>query len=409
MPIPSPTTLPSPSLEEHAHSLRLRRLIAQAIRDAGGALAFSTFMDLALYAPGLGYYVAGSSKLGPSGDFVTAPELSPLFARCLARQVAEVFARSGGSDFLELGAGSGVLAVDLLEALDALEALPERYLILEPSPDLRARQETHVDALPDRLGRRVRWLERLPAEQIDGVVFANEVLDAMPVRRFRLRNGDVFELTVVCAEDHAFSWSERPADDALVASVRDIEAALGRTFDDDYTSELNPALGAWLRSISGVLASGLLLLADYGYPRHEYYHPQRFDGTLICHYRHRAHDDPLRLVGLQDISASVDFTALADAGMAAGFDLEGYTSQSWFLLGCGLDEILASSEGCDPKLRLRLTAAAKTLLLPGRMGERFKVVALGRGLDGDLRGFRVENQRHRLRQPDFPANGPPGG
>jgi len=401
MQTPHSATLPEPEAGEREHSLRLRQLIGDAVEDAGGALDFSAFMDIALYAPGLGYYAAGAEKFGAKGDFITAPELSPLFAECLARQVAEVFERIGGGDFLELGAGSGVLAVDLLLALDGLDALPARYCILEPSPELRARQREHVAGLPARLAGRVLWLDRLPEKPLHGVVFGNEVLDAMPVYRFRARAGQVCVLTVRRADDGGFTWSERPADPSLTQTVRALEESLGYPFSDGYVSELNPACGPWMKSVSEVLGSGVVLLCDYGYPRHEYYHPQRSRGTLICHYRHRAHDDPLRLVGLQDISASVDFTALAEAGVAAGLELAGYTSQGWFLLGCGLDEILACADQRDTRAQLELSAAAKNLLLPGRMGERFKVMAFSRAVGGRLRGFRLEDQRHRLYPPSI--------
>jgi len=393
--------LPEPGPDEREHSLRLCQMIGEAIDDAGGALDFSKFMDLALHAPRLGYYAAGAQKFGPAGDFVTAPELSPLFAQCLARQAAELFERCNGGDFLELGAGSGVLAVDLLRALDGLDAVPAHYRILEPSPDLRARQQETVSALPTRLAGRIQWLDRLPEERIDGVVFGNEVLDAMPVRRFCIRDGGIRALTIRRAEDDGFAWSEHPADFYLTRSVRELEISLGRPFPEGYVSELNPACGAWMQSLSDVLRKGVVLLCDYGYEGHEYYHPQRSGGTLICHYRHRAHDDPLRWVGLQDISANVDFTALAEAGLATGLDLLGYTSQGWFLLGCGLDEILACAEQRDTRAQLELSAVAKNLLLPGRMGERFKFMAFGRGAGGDLRGFRMEDKCHRLRPPSI--------
>ncbi len=389
------TTIPEPDAAGQAHSARLARRVREEIAAAGGFLPFERFMELALYAPGLGYYVAGAHKFGAGGDFVTAPELSPLFSRCLARQCAEVLAGFERSAcLLELGGGSGRMAADLLAELERLEALPDHYYLLEPSPELQARQRaTLAEAVPHLLGS-VRWLERLDGLALHGVVLANEVADALPVQRFRQRESGLFELGVA-EVDGALASAERPADPALAARV----AALRRGLPDwplPYTSELCPRLGPWLAALAEAVAQGVLLFIDYGYPRAEYYHPQRQDGTLLCHYRHRALDDPLARLGLQDITASVDFTALAEAGTAAGLTLAGYTTQAHFLLANGLEALFLAEAGDDPRRQLALARQIKLLTLPSEMGERFQVMAFQKGLDSPLRGFALRDLRHRL-------------
>lgn len=363
----------------------LRALIQAEIKAAGGRLPFDRFMELALYAPGLGYYAAGAAKLGPGGDFVTAPELSPLFGQCLANQCAEVLERLGGGDLIELGAGTGALAVQILEHLEQLGALPERYRILEPSPDLRERQRQRIMASVPHLSARCDWLERLPSA-IQGLLIANEVLDAMPVHRFRVREDGGTDEIFVVADGEGLGEIGAPAQSrGLAAAVARLQAE-GLALTPGYSSEINLRLGPWIEALATSLRAGLILLVDYGYPRAAYYQADRHMGTLMCHHRHRAHDDPYRSIGLQDITAHVDFSAVAEAARAAGLELHGFTTQAHFLIGCGIDALLASA--ADP---FELAQGAKQLLLPSAMGERFKVIALGSGVAGPWRGFQVRD------------------
>jgi len=368
--------------EQQHQQLEMFHCLEQEMARAGGAIPFRRYMEIALYAPGLGYYVAGASKFGPAGDFVTAPQISPLFSQALANQCAQVLEQVPEGSILEFGAGTGVMAADILLRLEQLGNLPEKYLILELSPDLRERQAGTIEAEAPHLFSRVRWLEQLP-EEFCGILLANEVLDAMPVHRFRKRTGGVEEQWLSLA-DGRLSELWRPASVQVAGAVAMIESELGE-LPDGYVSELNPTLRPWLDSVAESLAKGVLLLIDYGHERHAYYHPQRSTGTLRCHFRHRAGGGPLQLPGLQDITAHVDFTAVAEAGRAAGLELLGYDNQANFLLGCGIDRLLAASE---PDRRLELAQGMKQLLLPGGMGETFKVMALGKAFGGELAGFR---------------------
>ncbi|NJN46315.1 MAG: SAM-dependent methyltransferase [Candidatus Competibacteraceae bacterium] len=391
------TSLPAPPQPEPAalaHSARLTEQIRAEIAANGGMISFFRFMELALYAPGLGYYSAGSRKLGAEGDFITAPEGSALFSRCLARQCQQILTQSGG-DILELGAGSGIMAVDLLLELETLGDLPTHYFILELSAELRARQrETLIQRAPHLLDR-VRWLNHLPGSGFSGVILGNEVLDAMPVQRFRITEEGPRPLGVSWDMDR-FSWCVGAEQQQISEAVKAIQQYLNDTLPLAYESEFNPQLAAWLASLADVLSSGVLLLIDYGYPRRVYYHSQRTTGTLLCHYRHRAHDNPLILPGLQDITVSVDFTAVAEAAVTAGFKVAGYTSQHYFLFGCGLAELLAEVDPDDQRRYLELSRQAKWLTLPGEMGERFKAIALTRNWDRPLRSFTVFDERGRL-------------
>lgn len=377
-------------------SRRLCEQVRTAIAEAGGALSFARYMELALYSPGLGYYSAGSHKFGAPGDFITAPEASPLFARCLARQCQQVLAALGGGTLLEFGAGSGVLALELLLELERLDCLPDEYLILELSAELRDRQRQLLTQRATHLLSRIHWLDRLPAQPLRGVVLANEVLDAMPVQLF-VRRAGATEERCVGWENERFVWRDIPADAGLTQAVSALQTDLSDPLPDAYCSEFNTALPGWVCGLATVLAQGAALLIDYGYPRREYYLPERSAGTLMCHYRHRVHADPLILTGLQDITAHVDFTAVAAAGAAAGLTVAGYTTQAHFLLGSGLPELAAASDPEDLRSHLALTDQIKTLTLPGGMGERFKVLALTRGLgELPLRGFAVRDLRSRL-------------
>ncbi|TVQ88444.1 MAG: SAM-dependent methyltransferase [Chromatiaceae bacterium] len=383
-------------------SAQLQTAIGAAIDAAGGRLPFDRFMELALYAPGLGYYSAGAVKLGPAGDFVTAPELSPLFGRCLAAQAAEILAalRASGHgpvQILEFGAGSGALAGELLTALAAAGMSPDAYLILEPSADLAARQREHLATRVPNLAR-VHWLQRLPAN-VSGLVIANEVLDAMPVHRFCIdAAGAIQEVFVTRTDAGLAECSAPPVSPGLAAAVGALQAA-GLALAPGYCSEINLRAAPWLRALAAALTAGLVLICDYGYPRHEFYAPARRTGTLLCHHRHRAHTDPYVHIGLQDITAHVDFSALAAAGRAAGLDLAGYTTQAHFLLGCGIDDLLTTAaETADPLTLAKLNAGARQLLLPTQMGERFQFLGLARQLPADLIpcGFSIRDLRHRL-------------
>ena len=382
--------LPSPDPAAAAVSDRLAATIRAEIRSAEPPrMSFERFMDLALYAPGLGYYSAGSRKFGEEGDFVTAPELTPLFSRCVARQGAEILSRTGG-DVLEFGAGSGIMAADVLSELERIGSLPTAYLILEVSADLRERQRETLGLRVPHLLERVQWLEGWP-DAFEGVVLANEVLDAMPVHRFRVAAEGVQE-QFVALEEERFSeiWGE--PDDSRVAQLLDALVS-GCSLREGYLSELNLAAQDWTRQLATVLKRGAALVIDYGFPRREFYHPERSEGTLMCHYRHRSHQNPYQFVGLQDITTHVDFTAIAEAAHGAGLRVAGFTNQANFLLANGL---AGMAEDSDEKGRLEKAAAIKRLTLPGEMGELFKVLALTRGLEGSLTGFAWRDSRGRL-------------
>ncbi len=379
--------LPEPSADAAESSRRLAALIAAEIERAGGWIPFSRYMELALYAPGLGYYSGGARKFGAAGDFITAPELSPLFAEALAAQLAPLLAASAPR-ILEAGAGSGALALGLLRALERRGALPERYEILELSGELRARQQETLAGAPD-LAERVTWLDALP-ETFSGAVVADELLDALPVNIVAWREDGVFERGVGL-EDGGFAWRERPAEGALRA------VSQGLTFvSPPYVSEIALAARAWVAEWGRLLQRGALLLIDYGFPQREYYHPQRAEGTLMCHYRHHAHGDPFWLPGLNDITAHVDFTAMAEAGYEAGLDVLGYTSQAQFLLNCGLAQLLEAHQSDDAAAYAALASGAQKLISPAEMGELFKVLALGRGIGEPLPGFARGDRVHAL-------------
>ena len=396
--IPGSSDLPPPSADAIAHSDRLCACIEQEILHHGGFISFARYMELALYAPGLGYYSAGSAKLGAEGDFVTAPEISPLFGHTLAQQISDLLSPDM-PDVFELGAGSGKLACDLLAELDSLGKLPAHYLILEPSAELRARQQKMLDARAPRHTGRVQWLDALP-EKFCGTILANEVLDALPVHLVVWRggvDGGIFERCVVRSSPYRFAWEDRPAAGAVLEAATEIEDAIGALpAGSDYVSEINLAAQSLVASLASSLERGVILFVDYGFPRREYYHPQRSMGTLMCHYRHRAHGDPFYLPGLQDITAHVDFTAVNDAATDAGLACLGYATQAQFLIDCGITEVLARVSPDDPARYLPLASSAQTLLSPSEMGELFKVIAFGKGVDRTLRGFASGDQRARL-------------
>lgn len=378
-------SLPQPDSDAVEHSQRLLGQIRDEIARTGW-MPFSRYMECALYAPGLGYYSGALQKFGHDGDFVTAPELTPLFGRSLARQLAELMALSA-PHLIEAGAGSGRLAADLLAELDRLGAAPQSYRILELSADLRARQQALIAAELPHLSARVSWLDSLP-DAFDGVVIGNEVLDAMPVERLRNAAGRIEQagLALDPSGQPALNW--RPAPAALADEAR----ALG--FTDGYDSEINFAARAWVAEWARRIGRGALLLIDYGFPQAEYYHPDRRSGTLMCHYRHHAHTDPLWMPGLNDLTAHVDFTAIAQAAFDAGMSLAGYTSQANFLLNCGVLELL--DRDADALSRAKQNAALNQLTSPAEMGELFKVICMTRDIEAPLTGFLRGDRSHTL-------------
>ncbi len=386
------TGLPEPDKISAEHSQKLSAQIRQAIADSGVSIPFSEFMQLALYAPAMGYYAAGQRRFGAEGDFVTAPELGTVFGQCLARQVAEVFQEINEScDILEFGAGSGRLAVTLVNELERLAALPEHYFILETSADLQQRQRQLIsEQLPQHIERFV-WLDRMPEQPLTGVVLANEVLDAMPVEMFAIDDEGLAQQYMVQSSAEGFQWNYRPATGQLVRQIDSLELPAG------YSSEINPALHGWIEMIAQGLKQGVVLLIDYGFPRHEYYHPQRTAGTLMCHYRHHSHSNPLALAGIQDITAHVDFTAVAEAASDAGLDVAGYTTQANFLLASGLVDLVTPAETDKvSKQQLAKNHEIQLLTSPSEMGELFKVIALGKEFTDELSGFSFRDMRGKL-------------
>ena len=388
------TSFPQPDSEAVTHSAALLASIQTLIARQGGWINFAQFMDAALYTPGLGYYSGGAKKFGLSGDFVTAPEISPLFAKTIARQVLQVLSslktQNKQADILELGAGTGRLAKDLLLELSKLEQLPTRYMILEVSAHLReVQQATLKAALPDDLMKRVVWLDALP-ERFDGLIFANEVLDALPVHIVKKTLAGVLEMGVVSAQE-GLAWQAKPA---TLAGLNSFFETTDLT--DGYTTEVCLAASGLVASLANSLQSGMLLMIDYGFSRAEYYHPQRNQGTLMCHYRHRSHGDPLVYLGLQDITAHVDFTRVAEAGVVNGLELVGFVTQAQFLINAGITELLQSVPATDSASYLPLVASAQKLLSPAEMGDLFKVIAFEKNLDIPFIGFSSGDKSHTL-------------
>jgi SAM-dependent MidA family methyltransferase len=380
---------------EARHCSSVRALVGAQIAGAGGWLSFERYMDIVLYAPGLGYYSAGAPKLGAGGDFTTAPEISGLFGACVARQCAQVLGELPGASILEIGAGSGRLAADILSRLETLGCLPAHYWVLEVSADLRDRQRRYLQQRAPHLLARVRWLDTPPAQSFTGVILANEVLDALPVARFLWRRTGTEELGV-SLEAGELAQVYRRASQSMAEICAALAAAAGEQWEDGYASEYCPRLKPWTRSVTEGLRAGAVLWLDYGLPRAQYYLAQRNDGTLLCHFRQRAHDDPLLFPGLQDITAWVDFTALAEAGASAGYDVAGFTTQAYFLAGLGIDREMHEAAGEDAGSFARLANQARQLMLPGEMGERFKAMAWLRGLDLELSGFALQDLRQSL-------------
>jgi len=381
--------LPVPDPGARLHSARVVAKVCDEIERSGGFIPFTRYMELVLYAPSLGYYVAGARRFGAAGDFVTGPELTPLYGAAIARQLAPILAATPGRQIVELGAGSGALAASLLNALVACDAAPVHYRILEVSPALQAAQRATIERDAPRELARVEWLERLPAA-IDGVVVMNEVLDAIAPRLLARKGGRWLERGVVCKQG-ALAWGEHALDDPRVRSMA--EDRFPR--EGDYTSEVNPAAEALVTTLSQRIASGALLVIDYGFPRHEYYHPQRNEGTLVGHYRHRVHADPFLWPGLSDLTSHLDFTAIADAAVRGGLHVAAFATQASFLLGCGILDRLREVGAPESASYVRAAAALQQLLSPAEMGELFKVLLLARGEVG-WRSLALSDMSHRL-------------
>lgn len=386
--------LPQPSAPALAVSRELAERIRQKI-SAAGSIGFDDFMHTALYEPGLGYYMGGAVRFGADGDFITAPELSPMFGSCIATQCQDVLRTSGGG-ILEFGAGSGLLAASVLKALEESQTLPEQYSILELSPSLRERQQqtiaTHVAGALER----VRWISELPKVPFNGVVLANEILDAFPVKVLRATKGEIFERQVTVREGE-FDWLDVPAEPGLAARFRSCVPAEIIAGESDYVSEINIGIESWIADLARITRRAVALIIDYGFPRNEYFHPHRTAGTLMCHFRHRTHNDPFYLPGLQDLTASIDFTAVAEAAIASELSVLGFAEQSSFLLSNGLLDVAERrAANAREAQQQRIAHETKVLTLPTEMGARFKVMALGKDYNLPLRGFHLRDDRHRL-------------
>jgi len=385
---PNSSRLPALDAAAQQHSDALIAHIQRQVQQQGGWISFADYMQMALYTPHLGYYSGEANKFGRGGDFVTAPEISPLFSQALANQLAQVLQAIAG-DVLELGAGTGKLAAAVLQRLAALEQLPQHYFILEVSANLRQRQQEYLQSLlPEDLFLRVQWLDRLP-EAFTGVVVGNEVLDAISVHMVEWQAGQWLERGL--SFDQQLTWQTRPLQD--LSLVVDIDSS---QLPDGYISEVCPAATGLIASLANMLQQGVILMLDYGFSAREYYHPQRRQGTLMCHFQHYAHDDPLIYPGLQDITAHVNFTAMAEAALAQGIDCAGYTTQAQFLMNCGILQLLQTVPPEDSARYLPMVAAVQKLLSPAEMGELFKVLALSKGLDEPLLGFVSGDKRHQL-------------
>jgi len=393
-----PQTLPTPSVEEMEFSQPLIGLICQKITDNDGLISFDQFMSLALYTPGLGYYANDKPIFGEQGDFITAPELTPIFSRCLANQAKQVLSTIENADILEFGAGSGTMACDILLELEKLNCLPDHYFIIEISPTLKQTQAAHIKTHAPHLFNRVHWLENLP-ESFNGIIFGNELLDALTTHRVLFdKNGKHKEL-YVGFENGQFNWiADEPSSEFLSAQIDKVYKSNQENIDaaERYESEINLASINWITSLSETLNQGLILLIDYGFSEDEYYRPERHEGSLMCHYKHRAHNNPLTHVGLQDLTSHVNFTQIAEVAFDNELNIDGFTTQTYFLLGCGLETLLNEIDINDTKLFVAETQPIKQLILPDEMGDLFKVIGLSKNINLPLLGFSVKNQLERL-------------
>ena len=386
--------LPQPGLDSARHSAHVAEHIRSMIECAGGSISFAEFMQQALYAPGLGYYVAGNKKFGADGDFVTAPEISDLFGNIVASQCAPVLQQFRDGCVLELGAGSGALAVTMLKRLAALEALPVNYFILEVSAELGERQRERLHSEAPEFADRVVWLTGWP-EDLRGVVVANEVADALPVERF-VKKGDTYLQFRVGVTDEKFDIRYEPAPRALRDAIIQIEDQLEAPLADEYISEVSLGMRPWIADLAGCMQAGFALLFDYGVSRREYYAADRNNGWLRCHYRHRVHDNALMHPGIQDLTSWVDFTRIAEAGIDAGLDVRGFVSQAHFLLAGGLEKELYDFTSLPTKQQLRVSREVKQLTLPAEMGENFKCIGLAKGDVDTPAAFTLSDRRDCL-------------
>jgi SAM-dependent MidA family methyltransferase len=387
----TPSNLTAPDATAQQYSDKLKATIKQKIHAAGGKISFADYMNLCLYAPGLGYYSAGSHKIGPGGDFTTAPEVSPLFSRCLAHHIKDVISQLPQADILEFGAGDGIMAVDILLELQQINCLPEHYFIIEASADLRQRQGKLISKLIPELAERVQWLQKIPSSFI-GVVVANEVCDAMPVHVLHFTNDIIKERYVQLNANGDFEWCEGElSSEDLLVSAKNIQRSIA---NQDYVTEVNQQSKAWLNSVAESLDQGAVFIIDYGYPASSYYHPERDTGTLMCYYHHQGHDDVFFLPGLQDITAHVNFSALAQTAYDKGLDVAGFQTQANFLIAGGITELTTTSN--DELTLMQQSAEIKRLTLPSEMGETFKVLCLTRELEQLLPRIQLHDQRRLL-------------
>ena len=396
----STETLPEPEAEAKKYSQLLMQRIRAVCNQANGWIKFSEYMNIALYEPALGYYSGGLQKFGQKGDFITAPEVSPLFGQCLAKQILEVIKNLQKSSdekifIVEFGAGSGILAVDILLQLEALDCLPEKYFIIELSAELKQRQKQKIKKKTAHLLEYVQWLDQLPDDVSSAIIVANEVLDAMPVECFRI-TGNGIESLMVGFENDSLVSRYLPAEQNTVETVVSIQQRSEVIFSENYISEYNPAISGWLSALENRIKNLVILLIDYGYNEKEYYHPDRVNGTLMCYYQHRAHDDFFWWPGLQDITAFVNFTDVAYCAVDSGLEVSGYTTQAAFLLANGLSELHATQVTDDVQQQIKLSQQIKTLTLPSEMGDRFKVMALTKNYEEPLTGFSMLDLRNRL-------------
>lgn len=382
-------------LKEHQQAVLA--YLKTVYQQQNGLLSFADFMNIALYAPGLGYYSAGLMKFGPEGDFVTAPEISPFFSQCLAQQCMPILQTLNQAAIMELGAGTGRMAAQLLKTLSQYNSLPEKYFILEVSADLKAQQQhTLQTAVPDYFNQ-IEWLTDLNHFSFTGILLANEVIDALPVHLFKIGdNSEVLEGRVILENDVWKLIYDLPISHGLIEAVTHLQSALPQPLAPGYTSEILLSLRPWLNSLGSCLTQGVMFFIDYGFPAHEYYHPSRHMGTLMCHTRHRAHADPFQQIGLQDLTSHVDFTALAQAGQDAGLTLAGFTTQGAFLLGNGLLTLAEENFSDDLKSNIQQSQQIQILTAPHEMGELFKVMAFTKNLDFPLQGFSLRDHRYRL-------------
>ncbi|MDH5180004.1 MAG: SAM-dependent methyltransferase [Gammaproteobacteria bacterium] len=393
--IKKPYNLPAVEGPALANSKEVTRLLTEAIRRHGGRITFDRFMDIAMFAPGRGYYDSINHIFGDSGDFTTAPELSPFFGRCIARQIMQVMAEQGQTSILEFGAGSGILAQTILMELEKFNQLPQTYYIYDISPSLRKRQFTRLNnAIPNLIDRLV-WLNDMP-ESFNGVILANEVLDAMPVHKVLFRQSPPHAETFVTLKDNRLVLEDGPLS---ISALHDEMYKIVQLCPDihaGYHSEVNLGLKPWIARVSQMLGQGLVLLIDYGFTRREYYQAINHQGNLMCYFQHRAHDDPLLYPGIQDVTCHVDFSLVANTFREQGLQVAGYTNQGFFLAGCGLEEMYSELDSSDEEAFIRHTRCLEQLILPGAMGETFKVIALSKGISGPLIGFSVVDEQDKL-------------